>query len=179
MWLIVGIGNPGKKYSRTRHNLGARVVRALRETLRQPAFRLSRELRAWISTGTHALAIPTTFMNESGVAAQSLMKKYRISPDHLLLVHDDKDLAFSTRKLQKNRSSAGHRGVQSVINAIGTKNFWRLRLGIGAPSTNEATDAYVLQPFSDSEEKKLTQMTREAVEMLQQQCSGHSTERNG
>lgn len=157
MWLIVGLGNPGKEYSRTRHNLGARVVRALREPLRYPAFRLSRDLLAWVSKGTHVLAIPTTFMNESGRATQLLLKKHRIPLDHLLLVHDDKDLAFGQLKLQRARNAAGHRGVQSVIDSLGTNDFYRLRAGIGAPPAGLETEDYVLQPFTSVEEPYLTE----------------------
>lgn len=171
-WLVVGLGNPGKKYARTRHTLGARVVQALKASLRQPAFRASRALRARVSHGERLLAVPTTFMNESGQAVRLLLKKYRIPLDRLLIVHDDKDLAFGTMKFQKGRSSAGHRGVQSVIDTLGSKNFWRFRLGIEAPPNGVALDAYVLHAFTEHEEAALIRdVIQAAVEALRQQIS--------
>lgn len=154
--LIVGLGNPGEQYTRTRHNLGARVLLALRASLGQSQFRASREFFARVSRGDHLLAIPTTFMNESGRAVSALMKKERIPLDHLLIVHDDKDFVLGSIKLQKGRGAAGHRGVQSVIGETGSKVFWRLRLGIGDPPEGTPTDAYVLQPFTRAEERTLS-----------------------
>lgn len=155
MWLIVGLGNPGRKYARTRHSLGARVVETLRQELGQPALRTQKSFEARVSFGSVILALPTTFMNASGMAVASLVQKYRIPLDRLLIVHDDKDLAFGTVRLQRNRSAAGHRGVQSVIDALGSKAFWRLRVGIGAPPDGVETDTFVLQPFAKDEEQTL------------------------
>lgn len=155
-WLIIGLGNPGARYARTRHNLGARVAETLREFLGQPAFRRHRDLHARVSRGAGLLAIPTTFMNASGRAVRSLVRRSTVPLDRLLVIHDDKDLAFGTLKLQRGRSSAGHRGVQSVIDALGSNTFWRLRIGIGAPPAGTATDEFVLQPFTETEERALS-----------------------
>lgn len=155
MWLIVGLGNPSKRYESTRHNLGARVVEALRETLGQPTFRTVEKRKARVSRGGIVLAIPTTYMNDSGRAVAALVPRSRWRPDRLLVVHDDKDLAFGQMKLQKGRSSAGHRGVQSIIDRLGSAAFWRLRLGIGTPALGVETDAFVLQPFTAEEEQTL------------------------
>lgn len=155
MWLIVGLGNPGKRYERTRHNLGARVVEALRVALGQPAFRSVEKRKARVSRGLHVLAIPTTYMNDAGRAVAALVPRSPLRLDRLLVVHDDKDLAFGQMKLQKGRSSAGHRGVQSIIDLLGTTAFWRLRLGIGPPALGVETDAFVLQPFTAAEEQIL------------------------
>ncbi len=154
-WLIVGLGNPGVTYARTRHTLGARVVEALRASLGQPAFRMARSHHARVSRGAAVLAIPTTFMNDSGRAVRALARNERVPLERLLIVHDDKDLAFGRIKLQKGRSAAGHRGVQSVSDTLGSQAYWRLRIGIGAPARGTPTDAYVLQPFSAEEEHAL------------------------
>lgn len=155
MWLVVGLGNPGRPYVRTRHNLGAMVVTHLARALDRPGFTNAKALRARVSANGQVLALPTTYMNESGKPVHALVKKYRVPPDRLLVVHDDKDLAFRRIQLQRNRSAAGHRGVQSVIDALGTKDFWRLRVGIGAPPVGTETDDFVLQTFPRAEEHAL------------------------
>lgn len=155
-WLVVGLGNPRAAYEHTRHNVGVRVVEALRERLEQAPFRRSNAVHARISRGTALLAIPETFMNNSGEAVQALVRHFRIPLDRLLIVHDDKDLAFGKLKLQRGRSAAGHRGVDSIIGALNSKAFWRLRIGIGSPPPGMETDTFVLEPFSKEEERKLT-----------------------
>lgn len=153
-WLIVGLGNQGRKYTRTRHNLGARVVEALRHDVKLPALKAHTELFARTASHTSLiLAVPTTFMNDSGRAIRALLQYAHLPAERLVVVHDDKDLTFGTVKLQKNRSAAGHRGVASVIDALGTKDFWRLRVGIGAPPLAIPTEEYVLQRFTTAEEK--------------------------
>lgn len=171
--LIVGLGNPGKRYVRTRHNLGARVVLILQRHLGQPTFRRREQMPARVSLGDHLLALPTTFMNDSGRAVRALLARYRIALHHLLVVHDDKDLAFGKLKLQKGRSSAGHRGVHSVMDALGSQDFWRLRIGIGAPPAGMATEAYVLAPFRPEEERQLSDsIIPDALRILTAHASG-------
>lgn len=172
-WLIVGLGNPGKQYAHTRHNLGARVVEATRKALGHPAFRASRTLRARVSHGTPLLAIPTTFMNDSGRAVRALLRAAKLHPDSLLVVHDDKDLAFGRIKLQNSRSAAGHRGVQSIIDELGTKVFWRLRVGIGPPPSGIETDVYVLARFTPAEEQAVQDtVIPRAIDQLRQHIGG-------
>lgn len=168
-WLIVGLGNPGMKYARTRHNLGARVVGALRRDGKLPAFKTHAGLLArTVSHTSLILAVPTTFMNDSGRAIRALLQDTHLPAEQLVVVHDDKDLAFGTVKLQKNRSAAGHRGVTSVIDTLGTKDFWRLRVGIGAPPSATPTEEYVLQRFTILEEQAWkTAGLRKALTLLQ------------
>lgn len=155
-WLIIGLGNPGRKYDRTRHNLGARIVESLRRDLKLPALKTHVALRARItSNGSLILAVPTTFMNTSGRTIGALLQDAHLTPDRLVVIHDDKDLTFGTVKLQKNRSAAGHRGVGSVIDTLGTKDFWRLRVGIGVPPLGTPMEEYVLQRFTATEEQAL------------------------
>lgn len=171
-WLVVGLGNPGPQYAHTRHNLGVRVTERFRISLGEPAFRVSPALHARVSRSAHLLAIPTTFMNDSGRAVRALVQKHRIPLDHLCVVHDDKDLTFGAIQLQKNRGSAGHHGVQSVIDALGSREFWRLRVGVGSPPPGTPTDAYVLNAFAENEEGTITrEIIPRAVQTLRQRIT--------
>ncbi len=138
MILVVGLGNPGKKYEKTRHNVGARAIDEL-EVL---------DLKNVI------LAKPKTFMNESGKAVKPLIEKYKIKPEDLIVIHDDIDLPLGKIRIVKNRGSAGHKGVESIIRELKTENFIRFRIGIqpqsGKPKNPEN---FVLQKFNKEEEK--------------------------
>lgn len=155
MWLIAGLGNPGPKYEHTRHNLGARVVEAFRKKSGAPLFQDAPKFQARLSHGTVRLVIPTIFMNESGAAVSALVQLYKTPLDHLIVVHDDKDLAFGEIKLQRARGAAGHHGVESVIQALGSNDFRRLRLGIGEPPPGVETDDFVLQSFTKEETRQI------------------------
>lgn len=135
MLFIVGLGNPGEKYKNTRHNIGFRVIDEFREKNNFSEFRISQKFNAEISKGEIAgqsviLAKPQTFMNNSGKAVKSLLR-------NLFVIHDDIDLPLGKIKIVKNRGSAGHKGVESIIKELGTKNFIRFRIGISPekPST--------------------------------------------
>ncbi len=170
-WLIVGLGNPGPSYVRTRHNAGAWVLDRLRREWDLPDWKRHTTVNALTtrgqvleppggtvsrrSTPRVILVRPQTFMNASGSAVASLLRTRRIPVDRLLIIHDDKDIRFGDIQLQRNRSSAGHTGVQSIIEALGMKDFWRLRIGIGAEAQNEPTEKFVLQPFTDAEHMQL------------------------
>ncbi len=163
-WLLVGLGNPGFAYARTRHNVGAWFLETLRAQEEFPEFALRKRANALVSTKKYGvrsstfgviLVFPQTFMNESGRAVASLVRQQRIAFDHLLVIHDDHDLLFGTFKLQRNRGSAGHRGVKSVIDALGSKNFWRLRIGIGTARHEVPTERYVLMTFRSEEQQAL------------------------
>ncbi len=170
-WLVIGLGNPGAAYAHTRHNTGARVVEALRTALKQKAFRKESALASRISEGAGILAVPTTFMNASGEAVAALMRKFRTPIEQLLIVHDDKDLAFGQLKLQRGRSAAGHHGVDSIIGALNSKAFWRLRIGVGAPPRDMSTDIFVLEPFSANEETALQErIIPDAVSLVRNHC---------
>src|SRR3989344_3282239 len=142
MLLIVGLGNPGKKYEKTRHNVGSRVVGELK----------SLNLKDII------LVQPTTFMNESGRAVKKITKNYKLKTENLIVVHDDIDLPLGEFKIQKNRGSAGHKGVQSIIDSLGTKDFTRIRIGIKPEQYYRpfrSTEKFVLEKFTKDEEEIL------------------------
>ncbi len=111
--LIIGLGNPGKEYEKTYHNVGFLAVDYF---AKNPP--ISKLLKS------------NVYMNQSGNFVKTALKKYKIKPDEILIIHDDSDIELGKYKISFGRGSAGHRGVQSVIEALGTKNFWRLRIGI-------------------------------------------------
>lgn len=139
MKLFVGLGNPGKKYENTRHNIGKTVVSKLE------------------STSGQKFASIDNYMNESGIGVQKLVHFYKIKPEDLYLIHDDLDLPVGEYRLQFDRGPAGHHGVESVIQHLHTQAFWRFRIGIGHPN-QETVENYVLHPFTLEEKQKISQV---------------------
>lgn len=168
MKLIVGLGNPGKIYAESRHNAGFQVLRALAKDCGadlkkdNAAFSLSGKCR--IGASGVILALPLTFMNLSGLAVRALLKKHKIKLEDLLVVSDDLDLEFGRIKIRSGGGSAGHRGLKSVISSVKSRDFCRLRLGIGRPDEAEDAAEYVLSPFSAREKEGLTDMLQRAVD---------------
>ncbi len=164
--LIVGLGNPGKQYENTRHNLGFRCLDLLANGEKWE----NKYNCEFIKLDDVILARPQTFMNKSGEAVKEILKFY---PDaELVVVHDELDLPLAAIRIQKSASGAGHNGVQSVIDELGTQDFIRIRLGIDNPQTRGQMpgDAYVLQKFSSDEEqivKEVLEKTKAAIEILQ------------
>jgi PTH1 family peptidyl-tRNA hydrolase len=173
MILIVGLGNPGKKYSHTRHNIGFQILGDFREKNNFSAFRISKKFQAEISENKIAnkkivLAKPQTFMNESGKAVKALVNFYKTAPENLWIIHDDIDIPLGKIRISKGRTSAGHKGVQSTINELKTKNFTRIRIGISPKNGKpKNTERFVLQKFTKEEESALkgaVGKTTEAIE---------------
>jgi PTH1 family peptidyl-tRNA hydrolase len=151
MILIVGLGNPGKKYQKTRHNIGFQVIDNLR------LLPLKRVI----------LAKPKSFMNLSGKAVKRLIENYKLKIENLIIVHDDIDLPLGKIRIVKNRGSAGHKGVGSIMKELGTKNFVRFRIGIhprtGKPKNPER---FVLQKFNKEEEKIVKEVIKKTTEAI-------------
>lgn len=165
MRLVVGLGNPGKKYMHTRHNAGFMAVDFLRKKLDASKFKLNKKLNAEVSEAKLGrekiiLAKPLTFMNNSGESVFKIMSFYKIEPEKLLVFHDDMDLELGILRESKGRGSAGHNGVQSIINILGTNEFVRLRIGIGR-SQDIPPEAYVLKKFEASELKTIKKVLQE------------------
>lgn len=159
MKLIVGLGNPGKKYQHTRHNMGFMAADFLREKLDAPKFKLNKKCNAEVAKNNEMIfAKPQTFMNNSGEAAAKLLSFYKLSPADITVIHDDLDLEFGKIKTGAGHGAAGHNGVKSIIDALGTKNFNRIRLGISRPPANIPPEDYVLQNFSAEELKQLPEI---------------------
>lgn len=154
MFLIVGLGNPDKKYEKTRHNIGYKTID---------------ELKFFNLEGV--LAEKTeSFMNKSGPAVRRLLQKTKLKTKNLIVIHDDIDLPLGKIKISRDSGSAGHKGVQSIIDTLGTKNFIRIRIGI-CPASGKPKDPprFVLQKFTKEEEeilKEVFEKTTKAVEYL-------------
>lgn len=169
LWLVVALGNPGKKYEHSRHNIGWQALAQFKLPWHEVKnfFAVVAAAEMW---GQKILfAEPQTFMNDSGKAVAAIMNFYKISPDNLIVIHDDLDFPLGTHKIQKNRSAAGHNGVASIIEYLGTQNFYRIRLGItGATKENFADMAdYVLAPFLPDERAALKNKFDKIPELLQ------------
>lgn len=166
MHLIVGLGNPGKQYDDTRHNAGFRVL----DLIASGESWENKYDSQLIKTDDVILAKPQLFMNLSGKAVAQILKFYPAAT--LIVIHDELDFPLGSLKIMKNINSAGHNGVQSIIDEIGTKDFIRIRIGISNPETKKDIpgDAYVLQKFTDQEEeilKEVLSQAQEAVEVIQ------------
>lgn len=177
MMLIVGLGNPGKKFQKTRHDLGFRIIDEFARNYKFPDFKLEKKFLAKISQGEIGgqkiiLAKPQTFMNESGKAIKLLVTGYSLLVTNLWVIHDDIDLPLEKTKIVKNRGAAGHKGVQSIIDELGTKNFVRFRIGIKPiPYTlnPKILKTFVLQKFNRKEEKILKEVIKKtclAIKMI-------------
>jgi len=166
MKLIIGLGNPGKEYERTRHNAGFLCIDFLQQALSFESFSLDKKMSAEISVSSIDsekifLVKPTTFMNHSGTAVQSLIQFYKLSPADIVVIHDDLDIPLGTYKTALSSRSAGHNGVADIIEKLGTQDFLRLRLGIDRPTVPEGACSsisihdYVLHNFSSEELSRL------------------------
>lgn len=153
--LIVGLGNPGKKYEGTRHNIGFEVVDRLRERFGLPDY-ITRFSGDFIR-GTHAskpliLLKPTTFMNLSGSSVQPAASFFKIdTKQDLWVVHDDLDLGLGRIRIRHSNGAGGHNGVKSIMDRVGHHNFMRFRIGIGRPETPQPIEDFVLEKFSKEE----------------------------
>ncbi|MGE5529992.1 MAG: aminoacyl-tRNA hydrolase [Patescibacteria group bacterium] len=166
-FLLVGLGNPGERYSQTRHNAGFLVLDAL---ARRAGVRFSRRAADARSAtvrleGRHVvLAKPQTYMNASGTAVAGLVRRHAIPLERLLIVSDDMDLPLGALRLRRGGGSGGHHGLDSIIAALGTKDFARLRLGVGRPAGG-AVD-HVLGRFSPDERERFQQAVARATEAV-------------
>ena len=173
MYLIVGLGNPSPEYDGTRHNLGRVAVSAwlaAQENFR-PAQAPDTGAELWRGTanGQEGIVAPSLggYMNESGRPMLAILQFFKIPVPNLILVHDELALPLSQLRLDHNISSAGHNGVQSVINAVGTQDFVRLRLGVESRADHTVpSEDFVLQKFSTEEETTVTTMVTRATETL-------------
>ncbi len=167
--LLVGLGNPGKRYERTRHNVGFMVVDALIRNLKLKNCSeecLSHLYRASFLDNEFLVAKPQTYMNNSGLAVVNLLETYRISPEEMLVVHDDLDLPLGRVRLRLNGSSGGHHGIESIVKEIRSNRFYRLRVGIGRPKDKNKVVDYVLSPFSEEEQELLYRVVDRSKECL-------------
>ena len=165
MYLIAGLGNPGRKYQFTRHNLGFRVIEALAQNhqipLNQKKFQ-SIFGQGIIEGQKVQLLLPQTYMNLSGVAVAHWIRYFHSSPERLVVVHDDLDLAWGRIRIVAKGGAAGHRGVLSLIEHLQTNVFIRLRVGVGRPPGDQPPEVYVLETIPASRRADLDQLVEEA-----------------
>ena len=162
-YLVIGLGNPGPAYAGTRHNIGAMVVAALADEHRAKLSRHKRalaevaEFRIGLPGQQHSViaACPMSYMNESGGPVKALLQFYSVPADHLIVVHDELDLPFTSLRVKFGGGDNGHNGLKSIRAAIGTGEYYRIRMGIGRPQGRQSPADYVLQSFSSAERKEL------------------------
>jgi PTH1 family peptidyl-tRNA hydrolase len=186
MKLIVGLGNPGSKHEKTRHNLGFMIVNAFLKDFSSSAQNLWREEKKFKSELAEinwqpkkgkaekvVLVKPTTYMNGSGLAVSLIAKFYKIETGDIWIIHDEVDLPLGGMKIRFGGASAGHKGVESIIENLGTDKFWRFRIGIGAQREKiqtkkiKAIDNYVLGEFSESEKGKSREIIKKGMKAIE------------
>ena len=166
-YLIIGLGNPGRAYRQSRHNIGFMLVDRLAVRLNVSLNRL--QSRALVGTTVYndqriILAKPQTFMNLSGQPVSSLLRFYKLPLEHLLVAHDDLDLPFGALRLRPGGGSAGQKGMTSIIGRLGTQDFPRLRLGIGRPPGRMDAVDYVLEDFLTDDMPVLSDILESAAD---------------
>lgn len=175
MKLIVGLGNPGEKYAGTRHNLGFKILDELTKKLNLIDWVLENKFKSEIiKTDQLILVKPQTFVNQSGLAVSALVNFYKVKPEDIIIIHDDLDLPLGKIKVRMGGAAAGHHGVESIINTLGTDKFIRVRLGIGNLKTQSSehkkahvsAEKFVLEPFMHSEKSQVKHMLKGVVKAL-------------
>lgn len=165
MIAIVGLGNPGRRYRGTRHNLGRdvvdRVAQKLGLQLEEDGF--ARTARGQFGRAPVLLAIPETYMNVSGQAVAEIVRRRRVKPENLLIVYDDLDLSVGRLRLRPANGAGGHNGIRSIIEELGTKAFPRLRVGIGRPPAGVDPEEFVLQRFTSEERTVIDEAVERAA----------------
>ena len=171
MKLIIGLGNPGEEYKKTRHNAGFLTVDKLVSNSKYPILSTQSKFNAEISQSTIndekiILAKPQTFMNNSGQAVKAIVDYYKIDLENIIVIHDDLDIPIGEYKISKNKNSGGHKGVQSIIDYLGTKDFTRFRIGIMTENKKIPTEKFVLERFSREEMEIVKGVIKEIVKEI-------------
>lgn len=166
-YLIIGLGNPGREYKDTRHNIGFMLIDQLAGRIGARGMKV--QSKAIVTSGLHEelkliLAKPQTYMNLSGQSVQGLLHFYKIPLENLIVAHDDLDIPFGTIRIRPTGGPGGQRGMANTIELLGTKDFPRLRLGIGRPPGRMDPKDYVLQNFSKDEQKILPEILTRATD---------------
>lgn len=172
--IIAGLGNPGEDYVGTRHNAGRSAVYNFAQK-NDLEFEFDKKLNAEVAKNKKmTLVLPDTFMNKSGNAVKPFVKSVKKARE-LIVVHDDLDIALGRAKMSFNKSSGGHKGVESVMRAVKTEKFWRIRIGI-APKKKLGSDKlvnnFIVAPFKEDEAKEMKKVVKKVIETLEIACSG-------
>ncbi|MCX6402866.1 MAG: aminoacyl-tRNA hydrolase [Actinobacteria bacterium] len=171
VWLVVGLGNPGPEYVKTRHNIGAIALEVWAARLGLK-FTRHKKAQAFVAEGRFAddrviLVFPQTYMNQSGAAVKALMNFYKIETDKLIVLHDELDIDFATTRIKLGGGDNGHNGLRSIRSATDTGDWLRVRLGIGRPPGQMDPAAYVLKPFASAENKELALFNEEVCDAIE------------
>ena len=174
---LIGLGNPGKKYSNSRHNIGFLILENLSKKY-NANFLLKDKLKSFcsefkINNSTYRLFLPNTFMNNSGDAVRAIVDWYKINLDQIFIIVDDKDLPLGKIRFRKKGSSGGHNGLKSIIEKLRTQDFNRIRIGIGSPASIDETNNYntishVLGNITSDEKLILEKVFKKVIESLEQ-----------
>jgi PTH1 family peptidyl-tRNA hydrolase len=168
-WLVVGLGNPGPEYERTRHNAGFRVVDILAQRHRAK-LRSSRQRALAGSVAKDGVAImlakPTTYMNDSGIAVSALMRYYKVPIERLIVVHDEIDLPLGTLRVKQGGGIAGHLGLDSIVRSLGSTEFARVRVGAGRPPRPKGAADHVLKSLPKRQEEEFAVTLEEAADAV-------------
>lgn len=161
-WLVIGLGNPGPEYEKTRHNIGAMVVSQMAQSANakfssHKARANVAEFRLGVGGDAPALVVATLrcYMNESGGPTKALADFYKIKPDHIIIAHDELDIGYQAIRVKFGGGDNGHNGLKSITSALGSGDYFRLRLGIGRPPGAQSPADFVLKPFSSAERKSI------------------------
>lgn len=166
MKLFIGLGNPGTKYAHTRHNLGQMFIFQFIQDNSVSLKNQSKLLAQIAEFNKNYFAVSTEYMNNSGLTVQKIAHYYKIDPQDIFIVHDDLDIEVGEYKIQFDRGAAGHNGIKSTIEQLGTQAFNRVRIGIGKPTDSTPIENYVLQPFTTSEKEKIDRVIKKIVSVI-------------
>ena len=174
MLMIVGLGNPGKKYARSKHNVGWLVLDQLADKLNVKISKLEFDAAtatAFVNGNKVLLVEPQTFMNASGRAVGQLMAYYQVQLDELIVVQDDLDMPMGKLRLRTKGSAGGHNGIKDIINATGSKDFARIKIGTDHPQKQTVVD-WVLTPFNQDDQPLINAAVDKAVDLLEDRIAG-------
>ena len=166
MKAVIGLGNPGRTYEATRHNVGFQVIRQLAQELNIPLSEKGFKSRFGRGTFTHLpvlLVEPLTYMNLSGQAVKELVAAFHLTPSDLIIVHDDIDLELGRIRIKRRGGDGGHKGIRSIREHLGTDEFLRVKVGVGRPRSSREVADYVLSPFDPQEQEQLKEALSKAV----------------
>jgi PTH1 family peptidyl-tRNA hydrolase len=170
LWAVIGLGNPGRTYTGTRHNVGFRFIKRLarRWHVEIKRKKFSAKVAELKRSGERlVLAMPQTYMNLSGAAAKEILAGYGLAPENIVVVYDDLDIPVGQIRVRKAGSAGGHKGMRSIVADIGTSTFPRIRVGIGPLDEGEDAVRYVLSPFAEGERPAVEEALVEAEKALE------------
>ncbi len=175
MWILVGLGNPGKEHENDRHNVGFMAIDAIADAFGLGPFKAKFEgemCEGRIGEEKVVLVKPMTFMNLSGQCVQKVARFYKVTPNRVMVFHDELDLAPGKMRVKKGGGAAGHNGLKSLDQHLNSQDYWRVRMGIGHPGDRDRVTGYVLGGFSKEEQKWLPDWIAACAKHVSQMLSG-------